>query len=267
MLGLIGLLFFLVLAFVAPHFIPLDTKVKIDRIYQPPSRTHLLGTDHQGRDIFSYIVHGGAELLLVAFLAAFISTLIAVALGALSAYIGGRFDSVMTGVVDIVLSIPQFPLLAVLAGFVRLSNSTQIALLLAALSWPFLMRPIRSQVLSLKEREYVEAAAALDLKLSHMIFREILPNMASYIIVHFILAVTSAMYAQVGLVFLGLVPFSANNWATMIQLAWVRGSIFFSDSVYFILAPIAAISLFQLSLISLARALDELVNPRLRAEG
>ena len=73
------------------------------------------------------------------------------------------------------------------------------------------------------------------------------------------------VYAQIGLVFLGLVPFSSSNWATMIQLAWVRGSIFFADSVYYILAPIAAISLFQLSLVSFSRALDEIVNPRLRA--
>ena len=85
----------------------------------------------------------------------------------------------------------------------------------------------------------------LDLELRHIIFAEILPNMASYIIIHFILAMTGSMYAQMGLVFLGLVPFSSSNWATMIQLAWVRGSIFFADSIYYILAPIAAISLFS----------------------
>jgi len=265
LLGFLGIIFFLLMVLVGPYVIPLDTKVKVDRIYSPPSLQHPLGTDHQGRDILSQIVHGGADLLYVAFLASLLSTTIAVVLGALSALIGGRVDSLLTGIVDVILTIPQFPLLAVLAGFVQLDSSTGIAILLALLSWPHLMRPIRSQVLSLKERDYVEAAIGLDLGTRHIIFAEILPNMASYIIIHFILAMTGSMYAQIGLVFLGLVPFSSSNWATMIQLAWVRGSIFFADSVYYILAPIAAISLFQLSLVSFSRALDEIVNPRLRA--
>lgn len=265
MLGLCGIIFFLLLVFVGPLVIPLDTRVKIDRIYAPPSLAHPLGADHQGRDILSQIVHGGRDLLYVAFLASLLSTSIAVILGAVSALVGGRLDTLLTGIVDIVLTIPQFPLLAVLAAFVQLNSQTGIAILLALLSWPHLMRPIRSQVLSLKERDYVEAAIGLGLGLRHIIFAEILPNMASYIIIHFILAMTNSMYAQIGLVFLGLVPFASSNWATMIQLAWVRGSIFFVDSVYYILAPIAAISLFQLSLVSFSRALDEIVNPRLRA--
>lgn len=264
LLGFIGVVFFLVMVLVGPYFIPLDTKVKIDRIYSPPSLQHPLGTDHQGRDILSQIVHGGAELLYVAFLASLLSTAIAVGLGSLSALLGGRVDSLLTNLVDIILTIPQFPLLAVLAGFVQLNSNLGIAVLLGLLSWPHLMRPIRSQVLSLKERDYVEAAIGLGLGTRHIIVAEILPNMASYIIIHFILAMTGAMYAQVGLVFLGLVPFSSTNWATMIQLAWVRGSIFFADSVFYILAPIAAISLFQLSLVSFSRALDEIFNPRLR---
>lgn len=262
--GFIGTVFFLLLVTVGPMIVPLDTKVKIDRIYSPPSLEHPLGTDHQGRDILSQIVNGGRDLLYVAFLASVLSTAIAVVLGAVSAIVGGRLDSLLTSIVDIILTIPQFPLLAVLAAFVQLNSQTGIAILLALLSWPHLMRPIRSQVLSLKQRDYVEAAVMLDLGLRHIIFAEILPNMASYIIIHFILAMTNSMYSQVGLVFLGLVPFSSSNWATMIQLAWVRGSIFFTDSIYYIMAPIAAISLFQLSLVSFARALDEIVNPRLR---
>jgi peptide/nickel transport system permease protein len=119
----------------------------------------------------------------------------------------------------------------------------------------------------LKEREFVEAAQALDLGLGHIIFAEILPNMRSYIAISFILAMTQAIYAQAGLIFLGLVPLSGTNWGVMINLAWTRGAIFFRDSLPYILSPVLAIALFQLSLVSLASALEDIFNPRLRNSG
>ena len=86
-----------------------------------------------------------------------------------------------------------------------------------------------------------------------------------YIIVSFTLAMTGAVYAQAGLVFLGLVPISTSNWSVMIQLAWVRGAIFFKDSVWYIMSPILAIALLQLALITMTRSLELIFNPRLRA--
>ena len=119
-------------------------------------------------------------------------------------------------------------------------------------------------MLSLKQREYVEAARSLDLGLFHIIFREMLPNMTSYILIHFILAVTQAIYAQVGLIILGLVPLSGENWAIMLYFARDQGALYFRDSLWYILSPILAIVLFQLSLVSLASALEDIFNPRLR---
>jgi peptide/nickel transport system permease protein len=123
---------------------------------------------------------------------------------------------------------------------------------------------VRAQVLSLRERDFVEAARALDLGTGHIIFREILPQMRSYIAISFVLAMTNAMYNQTGLIYLGLVPLSGNNWAVMIQLAWVRGAIFYRDSLWYILGPIVAIGIVQLSLVTMTRSLEELFNPRLR---
>ncbi|NOZ29761.1 MAG: ABC transporter permease [Chloroflexi bacterium] len=263
--GFLVVIGFVLLALVGPYFVELDTKTNVSQIYQPPSREHILGTDHQGRDIWAQIVHGGRDILYVAFLAGLLSTFIAVTFGALAALVGGVVDSVIMTITDIVLTIPQFPLLAVLAGFVRLNSLTLLAVLLAVLSWPTLLRAVRSQVLSLKERDYVEAAMALDMGLRHIIFAEILPNMMSYIIISLTLAMTGAIYAQVGLIFLGLVPMSGNNWAVMIQLAWVRGAIFFKDSIYYIMSPVLAIAFFQLALVSMTRSLEEVFNPRLRA--
>jgi len=197
-------------------------------------------------------------------LAGIISTTIAVVLGSLSALAGGGVDGLIMALADIVLTIPQFPLLAVLAGLVKFNNVTLLAVILGVLSWPALTRAIRAQVLSLREREFVEAARALDLGTKHIILKEILPNMMSYIAINLIFAMTAAIYAQVGLVFLGLVPFSGHNWGVMLSLAWTRGAIFFKDSLWYIMSPVAAIALFQLSLISFTRLLEEIFNPRLR---
>jgi len=265
LLGFIMVLFFVGLSFIGPHLVPLDTKTKVSEIYVPPSWEHPLGTDHQGRDVWSQIVHGGKDILYVAFLTGLISTFIGVFFGSLSAIIGGSFDSLMSGLADVWLTIPRFPLLAVLAGFIRLDSLSLLALILGVLGWAGLFRAVRAQVFSLKERDYVEAARALDLGLGHIIFSEILPNMMSYIAINFTFAMTSAIYAQTSLVFLGLVPISTSNWGVMISLAWTRGAIFFKDSIYYIMSPIMAIALLQLALVWTGRSLEAVFNPRLRA--
>jgi len=249
---------------VGPKFVPEETSADLTAIYQHPSRTHPLGTDSQGKDILAQIVHGGADILQMALLTGVISTFIGVTLGSLSAIIGGGFDSFLTTLADVWLTIPRFPLLAVLATLIQLNSVVTLALLLSVLSWAGLYRAIRAQVFSLKERDYVEAAVALDLGLRHIIFSEVLPNMMSYIAISFTFAMTAAIYAQVGLVFLGLVPLT-RNWGVMINLAWTQGAIFFRDSIYFIMAPVTAIALFQLSIVWMSRSLEEVFNPRLRS--
>lgn len=263
-IGFLGVLFFVLLSFVGPIFIPLDKTTKVDQIYARPSLQHPLGTDFSGRDVLSHIVHGGKDVLTIAFLAGAVSTLIAIVLGSLSALAGGVVDSTIMGIADIVLTIPQFPLLIVLAGLFHFSGVAFLAIILGLLSWPSLTRAIRAQVLSLRERDFVEAARALDLSVGHIITREIMPNMASYLTVSLIFAMTSAVYAQIGLVFLGLVPFSGSNWGIMLQLAWTKGAIFYPGALPYILGPVTAIALFQLSLVFMTRSLEEIFNPRLR---
>ncbi|GIV80065.1 ABC transporter permease [Litorilinea aerophila] len=263
--GFLCVIAIVLMSYVGPYFVPLDTKTKVDQIYQPPSWEHWLGTDHQGRDIFSQIVNGGKDVIYVAAVAALLSTFIAVTFGTLSGFVGGWIDSVIMACTDIVLTIPQLPLLAVLAAFISLNNLTFLGVLLGMLGWPALLRAVRSQALSLKERDFVEAARALDLGTWHIVFRELVPNMMTYIVISFTLAMTGAVYAQVGLVFLGLVPISSSNWGVMINLAWVRGAIFFKDSIWYIMSPVVAIALFQLSVITMTRSLELVFNPRLRS--
>ncbi|MCL5997578.1 MAG: ABC transporter permease [Chloroflexi bacterium] len=263
--GFLGVLFFVFFALVLPIFVPIDNQTRMDKIYAPASWDHLLGTDFQGRDVFSQLVHGGREVLVIAFVTGAITTFLAVVFGSLSAVLGGWVDSFIMSLADLWLAIPQFPVLAVLASLVKLNNVILLALLLSLLSWPTLTRAIRSQVLSLRQRDYVEAARSLGLSTRHIIFNEIMPNMMSYIAISLIFAMTAAVYAQAGLAFLGLISFSDNNsWGVTIQLAWTKGAIFFRDSFLYIMAPVLAIALFQLSLVSFTRSLEEVFNPRLR---
>lgn len=263
--GFIVVVLLFLMSFIGPYFVPLDTETKVDQIYQPPSAEHWFGTDHQGRDIFSQIVNGGKDVLIVAILAGGISTIIAVTFGTISGFAGGTTDTIISSITDIMLTIPQVPLLLILASLMKFENVSSLGLLLGLLSWPALLRAVRSQALSLKERDFVEAARSLDLGTPHIVFREIVPNMMTYIIISFALAMTGAIYAQVALVLFGLVPFSGSNWGVMLSLAWVRGAIFFKDSIWYIMMPILAIVLLQLSVVTTTRSLELVFNPRLRA--
>ncbi|MDQ3167678.1 MAG: ABC transporter permease [Chloroflexota bacterium] len=264
--GLIIFSIFVFLAIFGPSLTQPAVRPDVTNIYGGPSRAHPLGTDYSGRDVLSQIVRGGRSIIVVGALAALMSTMIAVTFGSLAAYLGGWFDSLILTITDIVLTIPYIILLGVLAAYVQLNSPLLLAVIIAAVAWPTLLRAVRSQVLSLKEREYVEAARVLDMGTRHVLFREILPNMANYILINFVIAMTSAIYGQIILYFLGLVPLSGNNWGLMINLAYTRGALFFRDSLWYILSPIVAISLLQLSLVMISRSLEGIFNPRLREE-
>ena len=265
LVGLIGVLFFLFLAYVAPLFVPLRDEVDLTAIYARPSLDQPLGADFQGRDELNQSVYGGGDIITTAILAAFVSTLIAITFWSIAATVGGRVDATILAITDVALTIPQLILLIVVAAIFRPSTFLALAVILALLQWPALLRQIRAQVLSLRERDVVEAARSLDLGLLHIVFREMLPNMRSYIAIHFIIAMTYAIYAQAAIMFLGLVPLSGKNWAIMLYFAYNQGALFFKDSFLYLMGPIMAIALFQLSLVWLASGLEELFNPRLRA--
>jgi len=262
--GFVGIVFFIFLAFVAPLFVPLRNDPSLVDIYQAPSAAHPLGTDFQGRDVLNQIVYGGRDILTVAILAALVSTFIAISIGSVAATVGGRLDTAILAITDVTLTLPKLILLIAVAAILRPTSFVFLAVILGLLQWSSLLRQVRSQVLSLKERDYVEAARSLDLGLFHIVFREILPTMRSYIVIHFILAMTEAMYAQVFIIFLGLVPVSGSNWGIMLYFAQGQGALFYKDSIWYILSPILAVSLVQLSLVSFAGALEDIFNPRLR---
>lgn len=265
--GMIGYVIFaaiLIMSFIGPLFLPDQNVTDAANVYALPSWDHPLGTDWRGQDVLYQIVNGGASLLIVSILAAGVSTIIAVVFGALSGLIGGRFDAITLMLADVVLTVPFIILLGVLAVFVRLDNILLLALVLAAFGWPTLLRAVRAQVLSLKEREYVEAAQMLDLPMRHVLFSEVLPNMMPYIVINFVLAMTNAVYGQIILYYLGLVPLQGDNWGLMIQQIQSKQAYALNDALIYVLAPIVMISLLQLSLVLISRTLEDVFNPRLR---
>jgi peptide/nickel transport system permease protein len=264
--GLVGLVLvaiFILMGIFGPIFARSPVP-DVSAIYAAPSATHALGTDSQGRDVLAQVIRGGRVLLLIAIIGAAISTAIAMTLGALAAVFGGGMDSAVVTVTDFVLTIPQTPLLFVLAGFLHFTNPLFIAVIIGLLDWPGLTRSIRAQLFSLKQRDYVEAARSLGLSNRRIMFSELLPNMMAYIVISFALSMVGAIYQATGLYFLGFAPLVGDNWGIMINLAWTQGAIFFQNSLAYILAPVAAIVLVSIGLVMLSRSMEEVFNPRLR---
>lgn len=262
-LGFLVLLALILMSYVGPLVVPPEERAKVEQIYKPPSLEHPLGTDFQGRENWIMLVHGGAEVITVAFLAGLLTTIIAVVVGAASAFFGGRADDFIMTLTDMWLALPRGILLIVTAYFVSLSDVWALAVFLSVFGWPSLARQVRSQFLSLKKREYVEAAQLLNLGAPHIIFREMMPNMMSYILLALIEAMIGAIYSQTYLVFLGLVPFG-NNWGVLFSLAYAKNAIYNPNAMSSLLVPMGGIVVLQLSLIMFSRSLEEVFNPRLR---
>ncbi|HLT60681.1 MAG TPA: ABC transporter permease, partial [Microlunatus sp.] len=132
---------------IAPLVVNPDNPTDLDKIWGGPSLEHPLGTDGSGKDTLKQILLGGQTVVFVGFAAAGITTVIAVVIGSLAAYFRGRFDAIMLQITDIVMTVPQIVLLAVMGAFFRLDSPVALAVLIGVLSWPVLMRSIRAQVL------------------------------------------------------------------------------------------------------------------------
>lgn len=263
--GFLILLGFLFMATVGPYLVPLDMTAQYDRRYLPPSPAHPLGTDFVGRDTFALIVHGSRDVLSIAFLAAVFTVAIALAVGMVAGLQGGIVDVVLMLLTNTILTVPKFPVMLVFATVFRVKDPVSLAVILSVWAWGGLARAVRSQILSLKEREFIEAARVLGLSLYHIVSRELLPNIMPYVAINFLYIMKDAITASVGLMLLGIIPFSASNWGMMLNLATKQaGAIYVPQGLYYALAPMVAIILFQLGALFFAHGLDEVFNPRLR---
>jgi peptide/nickel transport system permease protein len=266
MIGLLIILVFTVLAIIGPYLYPSPLPTDTSNILAPPSRAHILGTDFEGTDVLALVVVGTRYVILSAALAGFFIAFFGMVLGLISGYYLGWTDTAIMRVTDFVLTIPSFPLLIVLATVWKFGDPLSMGIVLGVVGWGALARAVRSQVLSLRERTFIEAARGLGFSNFHIITREIFPNIAPYIGMKFLLGVTGAIYAQVGLFFLGVVPFSVSNWGVMLNFAYRQaGALYSPNALSYLLAPLGCILLVTLGIVLFLDALDEILNPRLRS--
>ncbi|MFQ5794560.1 MAG: ABC transporter permease [Candidatus Bipolaricaulia bacterium] len=238
---------------------------------------HPFGTDDLGRDILTRVLHGGRVSLLVGFVAALISTFIGSLLGATAAYMGGRLDSVISRFTDTMLSIPQLPLLLILSGLLAssqgnfttylnkvLGGSKSIAIIIFViiiLSWMSTTRLVRGEVLSLREREFVDAARALGGSSFRVLFRHLLPNATHVIIVQATLQTGEAILVESGLSFLGLgIQPPAVSWGNMLSRA--QEFFFYPNGIFIALFPGLLIFLTVLCFNFLGDGLRDALDPR-----
>lgn len=261
MLGLSVLLFFIFVAVFARYLAPYNPYEFSPDVNAPPSLKHPLGTNDVGQDIFSELIYGTRISLLVGFLAAFVSTFIGGSIGILAGYFK-KLDGILMRVTDIFLVIPSFPLMILLAAYLGPSIGTVI-FVIGILSWPYTARVIRSQVLSLRERAFVESAKVIGASDFYILRAYILPNVMPLLFANMVLNVSSAIVSEAGLAFLGLSDVTYKSWGMILYFARIRGG-FIRGAYWWWVPPGLCIATVVLAFTLVGYALDEVLNPRLR---
>jgi peptide/nickel transport system permease protein len=265
LVGGIVVVVYILVAILGPMFFHVQD-VPTSQPYMPPSLQHILGTDFLGNDTLTALIVGTRPVIEVGIVSAVIVIIVGVVIGLFSGYVGGPVDYVIMRITDVFLTIPGLPLIIVIASIVHTTSPLLLAAILSVTAWAGLARAVRSQALSLRTSDFIDAARAQNLPMGNIIGRQLLPNVGPYVAIHFLLAVTGAIYAQVGLFVLGIAPISGTNWGNMINLAVNQGALYTSDSMAFLFSPMAAIVLLQMALVMFSRALDKVFNPRLRVQ-
>ena len=216
--GGLVLLFFIVIALLTPWIAPYSYETQdLDLGATPPSAAHWLGTDVFGRDLLTQIMYGGRVSLAVGFIATAVALLIGVTWGAIAGYLGGRVDAVMMRIVDMLYALP-FMIFIVLLMVVFGRNVLLLFLAIGAVEWLTMARIMRSQVQSLRQQEFVEAAISLGLSTGAIIRRHVVPNALGPIIVYTTLTIPSVMLLEAFLSFLGLgIQPPQTSWGLLIS--------------------------------------------------
>lgn len=239
---------------------PLKTGV-FDK-YLPPSLQHPLGTDHYGRDVLALLLVSLKYSLLIGVFTGLIATLIGTVIASLAGYFGGKIDFILNSVTNGMLVIPSFPILIAIAAYARLDLIT-MSLVLAIFSWAWSARLVRAQILSIRERPYIELAKVSGFNSLEIIFLEILPNMAPFIVAGFINSIMGAMFAETGLRVLGLGPGEIPSLGLMISWSLTFGAIAIGR-YNLLVAPAGTLVLVFISLNLINIGLEEIFNPRLK---
>jgi peptide/nickel transport system permease protein len=267
--GLGILAFFVLLAIFGPIVRPYDPSESFLNapVPLPPSAAHWLGTTQVQQDIFSQLLVGGGDMLVVALVGGVIATVLSVIIGVTAGYLGGLADDLLSMLANIFLVLPALPLLIIMFGFLGKSGSDLlvIGLVISVTGWAFGARVLRAQTLSLRNRDYVDAAKIAGERWYRIIATEILPNLIPVVATSFLFTMLYAIGTYTALAFLGLV--NPNwNWGGMLFYAQLSNAELTGYWWWFV-PPGLAIALLGTSLVLLNFGIDEFINPRLRAAG
>ena len=275
-LGLVGA-FLVVTALLAAIFAPALTTHQPTEVirdaegrgltFAPPALNPPLGTDDAGRDIWTELVYGARISLTVGFVAGFIAMFVGSLFGITAGYFGGWLDNLLMRTTDILLVIPDLPLMLVLVATLRqmdlhVSPLVVLILVIGLLYWTSSARLIRSQVLTIKERQFVARARAIGAGNLHIVRKHILPQIMPLIVANTVLVISTAILVESGLAFLGLGDPTQPSWGTMLNFAFDRNAIT-NGAWWFYLPPGLAIVWVSLGCVLLGNVLEEMLNPRL----
>jgi peptide/nickel transport system permease protein len=260
--GTVGLFVFLAIfgRAIAPH----DPDASSLNVLAHPSASHWLGTTEQGSDVFSQLLVGARVSIVVGFAAALISAVLGAAVGLLGGYFGGWTDRILDAFENWFLVIPQIPLMIVLARLLNPSLGVLIAVI-GLTSWAGTGRIVRAQVLTLRERAFVERARAQGAGDGYIIRTHVMPNTLPLIFANTVLIVAVAILAEAALAFLGLGDPTRISWGTMLQNAFDSGAPS-EGAWWYVVPPGLCITLLVLAVSMLGYQFEEYVNPRLREQ-
>jgi len=263
--GVLLLLFVTIMAVVGPMLFPFDPKAvgtSSSDIFRPPSPQHWLGTDELGRDVYRQVLAGARISLLVGLVATAISMLVGSLIGLVSGYAASKLDVVMMRFTDFFLVIPTLPLVIALAAIFGQSLGI-IILVIGLTGWPGTARIVRSQVLSLRERQFVARIRSFGASGLRIVGVHILPNVLPLIFANTVLVIAGSILSEATLAFLGLGDPVRVSWGTMLHFAFVTGATGRGAWWYF-LPPGIGIVVVVLAFTLIGHTLDRILNPRLR---
>lgn len=252
---------FAILTITAPWIMPYSITEPSCRVFEAPSFSHWFGCDDGGIDVLSLTLYGGRISIMVGVTASLIAIFVGATVGILAGYFGGPVDTVLMGITDYLLVIPQIVLMIVVAA-VWSPSIDHVVLVIGLLMWTSVARLIRSQVKSMRQRVFVRRAEANGAGHAHLIMRHILPQIGPLLTANWVLAITVAIFNETALAFLGLSDSNAVTWGTIMEHAFNRSAV--SAGAWWAIVPAgSAVALLVVGCYLVGRSIEDGLNPRL----
>ncbi|WP_051580500.1 ABC transporter permease [Pseudonocardia acaciae] len=260
--GLVIVVAFVAAGVLGPLLAPYSTTARSGAVYEPPSPAHPLGTDDGGVDMLSLLLDGTRVSLVIGFAAAAVAAAVGGLVGLVAGYFGGRTDGVLMRITDYVIVLPTVPTMIVVAALFG-RTLTNVVLIIGAVYWTYTARVIRAQVKTLRARPYVTRSRALGAGHPRVITRHVLPQVAPLLIANTVLLVSSAIFAETFIAFLGLGDPTLVSWGRLIQNSF-RGAAVLNDAWWAVVPPGVCVAAVVLACTMVGQSIEDSLNPRLR---